>query len=407
MTNITPFAQKTTLSEPRDFTPRWFKAKKYDVDTYGRIISPDGFIETQESAFDTFSLDLHEQIRAYNSKLEPEEIKSGFLIKRMPENTLLKSAFREYIANESKTKRKVITNNIKYNAEDDAVEKNLHLMDYVFAITGTRDIVIATVLAHWLWGIKVKALGKAIVYHLLPVIYSAKQEIGKSTAAKKLFQPLREISVNKRVNDLCDVREHLSIATSLVCFFDEMSGASRSEVEQLKNFITADEVDVRILGTNSNVKKFQSCSFIGTSNKPITEMVIDSGMRRFFQIDAQDKLEWDVINNIDYVELWRNINENRPQGYILEQKAAISDAQKQLETEDYIKTFIDDNGYTPGDNFTPSKTIYDKYVEYCVENGIKSPLNIVWFMRKLRPLGFKLKTKKCEQNKIIRGIMVG
>jgi hypothetical protein len=407
MNDVTQYSARITLSEPREFTPRWFQTRNYTVDTYGRVIDADSIVQTFESVFDTFSLDLDGQIRSYNAGLTSEEIKAGFYIKRMPDTTLLKSAFREYIANEAKAKRKVITSAITFCGGDDSVANNIELLKFVKAITGQDNITTATVLAHWLWGIKAKALGRNIVYHILPVIYSMKQEIGKSTAAKKLFYPIKDISVNKRVLDLCDVREHLSIASSLVCFFDEMSGAGRAEVEQLKNFITADEVDVRILGTNSNVKRFQSCSFMGTSNKPIAEMVIDSGMRRFYQIDAQDKLDWDLINNIDYVDIWRRINENRQSGYILEQKAAIAEAQKELETEDYVKTFIDDAGLIPGDKFMPSKEIYNKYTEYCSEHGIKSPLNLVWFMRKLTPFGFKIVKKQDSENKQVRGIKVG
>jgi hypothetical protein len=36
----------------------------------------------------------------------------------------------------------------------------------------------------------------------------------------------------------------------------------------------------------------------------------DTGMRRFYQVDCLPKLDWAVTQNIDYLRLWKSVNEN-------------------------------------------------------------------------------------------------
>jgi len=373
------------LSNPRQYVPTWFKQKGLSVDGRGRLKDQS---KNLSDIYDTLYLDLMEQVNAYNNAMESEGVKGNRLIKGV-NLKMLEAAFREYMVSEGMRVKKADQDILMFCQPSGEVLDNSELLRFVTAITGTADITAATVLAHWIWGVKNKLKSKIITYHIMPVIYSKVQESGKTTAIHKLTDVLKTYKYDGDLASLVDSRSFAGVASCAIGVFDEMHGAARAEIDGLKRIITANSLSARQLGTNHINDYFQGCSFIGTSNNAISEIIVDSGMRRFFQINAQDKIDWENINSIDYIKLWQSVDENRINGYMLEQREAIKTEQAKLAHEEPINIFLRDLEITPSiTEVIFSKELYELYTQHCVDNGFR-PLNSTWLGVKLATKGFE------------------
>lgn len=259
------------------------------------------------------------------------------------------------------------------------------------AITGDIDDLNCSVLKHWMWLVKRKLWGLATDNEMMIVLYGTSGS-GKSYFVRKLLSPLDEFVTytDMRVfNDKFGVRQ---FTRNRVMVFDELDMVSEVSVDKLKNVITAEQITWRMLRSEAIMSGKQNCSFIATTNVPVNEKIMDpTSCRRYWQFDTLSKIQWDKINEIDYVSLWKSIDENdkSPIDHLLE---AVS--QRQQETvsfKDPVDLWAESIEYSPINESAPqSSIVYEWFQNFCEESGIP---NYPSFHQFTRHLHSKLKSK--------------
>ena len=380
-------------SDPRKFVRAWLTRYGISIDERGMLSNSDN--RDNAEIFDTLYLDYCEQVSAFNQTQEKK-------IKGAPE-TNLKKAIEEFISLEIARKRKERFAKIKYTGS----VTPLYIQQFVKAVTGEVSPTVEAVLKHFIWSIKRRLSNKEVVYHLMPVVLG-KQNGGKSEAVKKLLSPISSLTQNLPLSAVVDPRVQMSFSKTFAVIIDEMTGAQKTDVDALKNLITASELDIRKLHTNQVLKMKQNVSLIGTTNRPVAELIYDTtGSRRFYEIRSLDVLDWAAINNIDYIALWQSIDENKERGYYEEQKEAIVKDQENLTGLEELQVFLDLYKVKPGNKEIAGPILYDAYKLWCESNGVKTPFNSVWFGRRLSGKGFTKPHQKSIRGKNTPFYLIG
>lgn len=262
------------------------------------------------------------------------------------------------------------------------------LETWIKAITGGYCKEDIYVMAHWLWLVKQKSMLKETVFEIMPVFYG-KQSSGKSTALRSLFQPIKDYVKQIKVHEIGDERSTPALSENFIMFTDEMAGAQKADMEELKRQITAQETSYRPLYTNKRITLPQRCCFIGASNKPIVEYIYDpTGMRRFWQIDTLDKIDWKAVNAIDYVALWRGIDEHKEFGYLPQEVwEQVAVKQQQLVIKDAWERFLQDINLIPkaGGKVVSISTsdLWRRYYVWAKDSGERAPGTQAQFTRRV------------------------
>jgi hypothetical protein len=129
-----------------------------------------------------------------------------------------------------------------------------------------------------------------------------------------------------------DVYEYLLVDV------DDMGRMPPDSIPILKSIVTAPWIMRRILGTSRSRRIRQDATFIGTSNRPIRELLTDeTGYRRFLMLrfrngnvakgGAPDV--WPMVNGIDFRLLWRAVSAREERGPIKDHLDALY-AQQEL-----------------------------------------------------------------------------
>lgn len=367
------------ITDSRKYVLKWLELKRVIIDERGGLSSPDkrDYLEL----VDTMWLDYCEQIDTFNRVADKK-------VKGAPESNLRK-ALEELISLQMIQRREEIFKKIQFIGTE-----NLELLKtFTKAVTGKSEDKIVGVLAHFLCSIKRKLNDKEVVYHIMPIIYG-KQGGGKSLCLQRLFAPLTNLTLDLSLTELTDARFYFALNRNFVVVLDEMAGAAKSDVEKLKKTISSSYNDVRKLGTNIVTKIKQNSCFIGTTNKPVSEIIFDpTGARRFFEIKALDKLDWNVINSIDYVALFQGIDENKEKEYFENVQKDVEKDQEDLIGVDELTAFLDTFKISSGPKEFSAILFYDTYKTWAEENGIKNVINSVWLGRKLKNRGLDSKLK--------------
>jgi hypothetical protein len=160
----------------------------------------------------------------------------------------------------------------------------------------------------FIWQVKRKIGGLPIYNHLMPVILGS-QGAGKSTLVLKLLAPIEELWGNTDFRQITDDR-NISIWRNFVLFMDEMGWAKRSDMDTVKNVLTAKFLTRRVMRTNVTQEVAQNVTFIGTANAVgIGELIRDTtGTRRFVSLEMIDRPDWTVINSINWGEVWQSVD---------------------------------------------------------------------------------------------------
>lgn len=359
----------------------------------------------------TVRLDYINDVKAYNMKLKSdfEEAKKRNLVtdKEKPKymklinSKILDDAFEEYLRHLPIMKRAGVADNVRCTVE------NLEpLRKWVTAVSGNCSDLDLNVMAHWLWLVKRNMNGLPVVYHIMPIIASPqtmgmrKQGGGKSTAIGKLIEPVKAVSTTLRMDKVSDERGFTTFNTYLIGFLDEMAGADKVEIEEFKRIVTADILMYRPMRTNTQVQIKNLCSFIGASNNSLNDIVKDTtGLRRFFPISALELLDHDSINTIDYLELWRGVDERRERGYFETVLPQVSAIQEKASVRDELELFIEDFNIYPK-HLTAEinvRTLYDAYILQAKNFGNKYPLKFQNFYKRLEAIGLKVSEKRDEK----------
>jgi hypothetical protein len=130
------------------------------------------------------------------------------------------------------------------------------------------------------------------------------------------------------------------------------------------------------------------CSFIGATNTHLNENFSDmTGMRRFYEIPTLDKSDWDAINGIDYLALWRGIDENRERGYQTDEVIAqLEKAQEHYTDSDALDEFIVEMAIRPvygeATKTVSRNEMFAAYDIWMRSNGFK-PTTSQWMTKRL------------------------
>jgi predicted P-loop ATPase len=357
------------------------------------IYSDGGQSQTPRQALDMILLDYN---TARTSLLTKQADMPKEERRRIPKHDtrLLTAALNEYVEKQRGQFLVKLREKLQHTPDSSPSE----LKKFVKAIRGKEDPVAEAVLEHFIWQVKRKIFGHDVQYHLMPILTGI-QGNGKSTAVKKLYAPLLDFVATPTLTELTDKRFFESHKYNFIAFCDEMQNADKTDVEALKNFITADRQTARELYSTTMVEFKQNCTAIGCSNKSLATLIYDpTGMRRFFEISTDPEMKanggWALLGEVDFEKLWQQVDENIPAEHCpyLGKAEEIKAAQELLRTPDPVEAFLEFCEATVTD---PTKTtlvkktdFYSSYRLFCNRNGHKH-MNSTWLGRAMSEKGFQ------------------
>lgn len=255
-----------------------------------------------------------------------------------------------------------LRNHIKYIGEEGELEK------WLKAVKQDGDEADLSVLRHWIWQVKRKIFGLPVLNHIMPVFCGA-SGTGKSKAVEALIAPLRAVAADSDLKRLGESREDFSLIENYIMFLDEMAKAGSTDIETLKSKITATFIQYRKLGTNSLVKGPQNCSFIGTSNYSVVDVIKDpTSARRYYELWIKDRCDWKTINELDYLAIWRSVDETKARGYYEEVEATVKERQELIRDRDSVEEWLEYDNLKPVDGVgvkeVNSRDLYDQYIRF-------------------------------------------
>jgi hypothetical protein len=290
---------------------------------------------------------------------------------------VLKDAFYLKIDEVVEKKRKELIDSLRFKPD---IKDNLS--KFCKALTGSDNEVDRAVLYHLIWQVKRKMFGLKVYDHLMPIVYGT-QKIGKSEAIKKFLSPIHDLYVSAKFVSITDERKSKSFERNFVMFFDEMQGATRADIENVKEKITSDRIAYRPLFTNDEEQVENNCTFIGTSNKPLYRLIRDeTGMRRFYQINAKQKCDWEAINKIDYMAIWLDVDEELETPITRAFADVIKEQQEDNREKHSVELWVEENELIAGALRNEINTLYSHYTHYCANGGLR-PESKVWFSKKM------------------------
>lgn len=203
------------------------------------------------------------------------------------------------------------------------------LRKWVKNLTGRDDELDVAAFYHFIWQTKRKLFRKKVDWHFMVVLYSNEQGQAKSVNARRisliadmpvgresdLFVPF---TCKLNGNSMTDERWFKSFSDNYICFNDEFSKMDKQNYEEAKRLITEDSIQYRPMRTNEPISVPQNCTFIGTGNVPLNELIFDqSGIRRFYQVNVatshtpeSGKEQRRVAEQTDYLKIWQSVDEN-------------------------------------------------------------------------------------------------
>lgn len=280
------------------------------------------------------------------------------------------------------------------------------------------------IMKHFIYLIKRAAMGHRIFNQVFPVIVGAKG-VGKSVVVKRLLRPLKEFVSSLELKDISEERAIANdSANNMVLVFDEMASAEKSNMQMLKRWVTADELTVRTMGTNTRSTRVKIAQGIGTSNDDLQDILNDkTGNRRFFQITSQrakdNKCEW--IESEEYGEeaeawydIWRSVDENSEGYWLPSDNERILEIMSSGVSKNTLELFVDESfdwTYTYSDEefvFKSFADLFTTYKKYVQEANIRNSYQRPNFSRKIGAV-FANVDPRCKPGKGnggTRGIMV-
>jgi curved DNA-binding protein CbpA len=178
-------------------------------------------------------------------------------------------------------------------------------------------LLAAAVLQHFIWQVKQKLLGRPVLDHLMPVVFSPEQGSGKTTFVLRFLSPLKELAAGPvLLSDFIDKRSG-DIYRFLALFIDDVERIDPRLVPVLKSLVTSEGIRRRRLGTSMSTTIRQLTTLIGTANVAIDELVPDeTGHRRFAMLTFRngavatggDPLVWETVDAVDYDLLWWSVD---------------------------------------------------------------------------------------------------
>ncbi len=228
--------------------------------------------------------------------------------------------------------------------------------------------LVAPIILNFMWQVKRKMKKIPVTNHLMPILYGG-QGSGKSCFIRQIIEPLADFAIDANFNMVQDER-NISIWNNYVFLFDEMQYASKSDWGAIKNKITTPKLDMRVLYSNNTCKIDNNATFIGTSNDiGLDQSITDAtGNRRFIGLNVLPKMNWDLINSIDFLSIWRSVDATGKDPIdIAGVRNLISNEQAATKWQSSVEVWLETESILI--NWTSSKYAYESYRRWSSENG--------------------------------------
>ncbi len=159
-----------------------------------------------------------------------------------------------------------------------------------------------------IWQTKRKLARMPVTDHAMLILLGA-QRGGKSTLVKRLLAPVEELTTPTDFGQITDPR-NIELWSSFVLFLDEMSYATKADIDTIKNVITAPVLARKPLYSNGTDHVLQNATLIGCSNKDdLGDLLRDSsGMRRFLAVHVRAQPDWAAAEDADWAAIWRAVD---------------------------------------------------------------------------------------------------
>lgn len=249
------------------------------------------------------------------------------------------------------------------------------------------------VLKHFVWQVKRKLISMTVDYPICPIIVG-KQRIGKSRAVENLINPLKTLSYQGNLGMFSKDNERFIFGRSFIIVLDECAKAQKADLESLKHTITTPTINYRPLFTNTTNTMHNVSTFIGTANKSISEMILDTtGLGRFHEIPACDNLDKKTIGGfaedfgIDYWALWKSVNEN-DKAPILEYKEQLEKKQEEIRPKTFVEQWLEESDLVPNENDAVEevsfKVLHQDFIQWLNLQNCKHPVYSSTFGKELK-----------------------
>jgi len=280
----------------------------------------------------------------------------------VPQNRII-AYLNEWEESERRRRLNDLARHIDYTEANDLVDK------FLTAVVGRAPSTLeVNVFKHWLWLVKRK-VNRLNVEREMMIVIAGITNTGKTYAVTKVFKPLKEVVDTMMLDTLTDDKETARLTLSAIIFFDEMAVTKKVNVEALKNKITAKWLNYRPLYKNGRTQDRNFATFIGTSNSRVSDIIKDpTSARRYFEYWVDSKCDWDAINKIDYLEMWRGIDENQETPYIQDHIAELEVAQEDIRSRDSVEEWLELDELRPEGtqthDFVKPREAYNDYVAF-------------------------------------------
>lgn len=276
-------------------------------------------------------------------------------------------------------------NNLRKSLISQPTEQDL-VAEFVQACTGKVDSIDLAVMKHWVWQIKRKIFGLPVGNHMMLILCGASGG-GKSVACHAFLKPIEAVSVCRDMTVFNDQFSRNAFTRFYCMFMDELSKVDDVDINCLKNVLTAPTLDFRSIHSEANNSGPQNCTFLGCSNTPLKDQIKDpTSSRRFYQLDCDEKLDWNTINSLDYFALWRSMDENSPSPIdcCLQEVRERQESQRQ---KDSVELFLSEMEPT---GTLKAMDAYRSYGQFLEQQNLKSEqLSVTKFSFRLLELGIR------------------
>lgn len=261
-------------------------------------------------------------------KIPPEAVSLEIFMYKTKENliglstTLINSAL-EYIIFKKQAQQFADIRH-KTNFDPSATNKGL---DIVNAFTGIdHNKIYDTIFNHVLWCIKRRMRGMSVDYPIW-VNFSGKDSIGKTWCLRTWMEgiipttyieaPSGKTSDGNIINNI--EKNGYLFAERYAIIFGELAGMSDVGIAQVKDIIDQPVINYRVMHTQTSARGRNTAQLLSSSNTHIRDnFQRDDYIRKYCDILFADgtpeelKSRWKIIDNFDYIEWMRSIDENGP-----------------------------------------------------------------------------------------------
>lgn len=395
MSLISAIDNANALSDPR--TP--FEYVSAWLDRTGLAINARGEIEftsrrdNKSRLLDQLFLDYQDclrerklQVRAYNENLgkKDDKLPTPIGFSRFE----LDAAFNIYMGMKADEAFEKLKDKIAYVPKIEA-EEHIEKALRIFSANEPTSLDVA-VFKHLIWQVKQRMWNKPTRHELI-VSFFGKQGAGKTTLARQLGSPIKDLFVERSMREIVgDERNNFILQKAYLLLFEELENASKVDIDSLKAITSKDRTNWRILGKNQDDNGYNNTTFICTSNKPIKQVFYDpTGMRRFYEFVCADEIPRRQINEVNFTKLWQSVDEAAESPIEDHLRELYQHQNTYYRQQSTVESFVEDAGLEKhAEKYTTLKSLYEQYTDFCEQAGIKSPLSRNNFSSELLLMGY-------------------